>query len=130
MSLDQELTYLTRIQHLSDLHSQSKFWSHDLSSSRSDIEVDPLLCEIGVLLSAIPNIDQQIITNLLERCNPYNYSLIRILLNKSATTDAAAASDGATNKVIMTIFNIISLMFGHVLMHCAMYRFLSERLNH
>ena len=103
MSLDQELTYLTRIQHLSDLHSQSKFWSHDLSSSRSDIEIDPLLCEIGVLLSAIPNIDQQIITNLLERCNPYNYSLIRILLNKSA----AATIDGATHKVMIILCHVL-----------------------
>lgn len=72
----QNSTYIQRIRHLVSEHSLTSFWSHAEQGRQ-------LLDEIRQLLLVIPD-RQTWINDIIELCNPYNYTLIRSLLETDA----------------------------------------------
>lgn len=76
MEMDSTSAYLTRIQHLAEQHSSTRFWLHDNSA-------DQLLDEISYLLGLLPaGCGEGVLDEVIQYSNPYDYSLLKLVLNK------------------------------------------------
>lgn len=75
LSNDYPAAVITRLDHLIRQHNSTEFMRHTGEGTR-------LLCEVTQLLGTA-GVMSELLSSLVESCNPYNYALISALLQSS-----------------------------------------------